>query len=85
MPHTLDHFQKVERLGLQTQKWSIVGYVNNLFDDDTLKSGVVNLPDFQNSLIVAGGTAPQGPGVPSGTVATLPDKRQFGVRANYKF
>ena len=73
------------RIGLQADKWSITAYCDNVTDNDTLKSGVVNLPDFQNSLIVAGGTPPQGPGVPSGTLATLPDKRAFGVRASYKF
>jgi outer membrane receptor protein involved in Fe transport len=68
------------RLGLQTPKWEIIGYVNNLFDDDTLKSGAVALPDFNSGFLI-----PISPGLPSGLLATLPDKRQFGVRGTYRF
>ena len=72
------------RVGVQAPKWSIVGYVTNLFDDDTLKAGTVNLPDF-NTGFISGGVTPQNPGLVSGTLASLPDKRQFGVRVNYSF
>jgi outer membrane receptor protein involved in Fe transport len=81
----LDSYWNVDlRLGVDTDKWQLVGYVTNLFDDDTLKAGVTNLPDF-NTGFISGGVSPQGPGLASGTLATLPDKRQFGVRASYRF
>ncbi len=72
------------RVGLQAPKWSITAYCDNVTDNDTLKSGIVNLPDF-NTGFISGGVAPQSPGLASGTLASLPEKRQFGVRASYKF
>lgn len=68
------------RIGLKSDKWSITGYVNNLFDDDHLKSTAVYVSNWNLSFI-----SPRTFGVVSGASALLPDKRLFGVRANVNF
>jgi iron complex outermembrane recepter protein len=68
------------RIGLSTARWEVTAYVNNLFDDDKLKSTGINIPDYNNSQ-----ATPDSPGVYSGVLANLPDKRQVGIRASYKF
>jgi outer membrane receptor protein involved in Fe transport len=71
------------RTGFETPSWSITGYVDNVFDDDTIKAGLANT-DFPN----LGAIISPGPFtliLPSNFTANLPDKRQFGLRASYKF
>jgi outer membrane receptor protein involved in Fe transport len=72
--------------------WEVVGYVNNLFDDDKFKTGFAS-PDFNRSYCL-GGPPCNIPGIgagafnfvlPSHVTASLPDKRQFGIRAKYSF
>ncbi len=76
------------RIGLSRDSWTVMAYVENLFDDDTLRSGT-SAPDF--------GAIGFLPGVPSlgifsptllfPNALTLyyPDPREFGVRASYTF
>ncbi len=66
------------RAGVTTSRWNVVAYVNNVFDDDTLKTGANDFPDFNRSLIGS---------FSLGYVAQFnaPDKRQVGVRAGYRF
>ncbi|MBL8628448.1 MAG: TonB-dependent receptor [Rhodospirillaceae bacterium] len=82
------------RIGFNNEAagWEVVGYVNNLFDDDTIKTGFAS-PDFLRSYCL-GGPPCNIPGVGAGTfnfvlpshfTASLPDKRQFGIRAKYSF
>ncbi|MBL8643853.1 MAG: TonB-dependent receptor, partial [Rhodospirillaceae bacterium] len=68
------------RVGLSADKWQLLAYVNNLNDNDALKSGGVALPDFNSGFI-----SPISPGLPSGFLANLPDKRQFGLRVSYTY
>ncbi|MDX2224570.1 MAG: TonB-dependent receptor [Rhodospirillaceae bacterium] len=75
------------------QGWEIVGYVNNVFDDDKIKTGFAS-PDFARSYCLGGPPCnfipPLSAGrfnfvLPNHFTASLPDKRQFGMRATYKF
>ena len=78
------------RFGIDSPTWSVTAYINNLLDDRTVKTGINDFVDFNRSLI---STPPAG--VPPAITAlsnqqfvfqgNFPDKRQFGVRASYKF
>ncbi|MCL4722603.1 MAG: hypothetical protein KJ041_11765, partial [Gammaproteobacteria bacterium] len=68
-------------IGLQGDKLDILVYVENLLDDDTIKTGGSG-PDFGNQVVELGFTA--GLGV-NQTFGTLPMPRVLGIRANYKF
>jgi outer membrane receptor protein involved in Fe transport len=82
------------RVGLMNEDagWEVVGYVNNLFDDDKIKTGFAS-PDFNRAYCLGGppcnipgiGQGPFNFVLPSHVTASLPDKRQFGVRAKYNF
>ena len=76
------------RVGLSRDSWTVMAYVENLFDDDTLKSGI-SAPDFG-----ALGFLPPVPSLgifgptllfPNATTLYYPDPREFGVRASYTF
>jgi outer membrane receptor protein involved in Fe transport len=69
------------RLGLIHPQYEIVAYVDNLFDDDTIKSGGSG-PDFGRQVAETAFTA--GLGV-SHFFGTLPDPRIFGIRVLYRF
>ena len=71
------------RTGIETETYSITAYVDNAFNDDTIKAGLANT-DFPNLAFIAS-PAPGTLILPSNFTANLPDKRQFGVRASYKF
>jgi outer membrane receptor protein involved in Fe transport len=69
------------QLGLTNEKIDVLFYIDNLFDDDTLKSGGFG-PDF--------GPGIRDRGFPAGLVqldnfGSLPEQRRFGVRLNYRF
>jgi outer membrane receptor protein involved in Fe transport len=69
------------RVGLTSPRYEIIAYVDNLLDDDTIKSGGSG-PDFGRQVAETGFTA--GLGV-SHFFGTLPDPRVFGIRATYRF
>lgn len=69
------------RIGLTSPKYEIIAYVDNLLDDDTIKSGGSG-PDFGRQVAETGFTA--GLGV-SHFFGTLPEPRIFGIRAAYRF
>ncbi len=69
------------RIGLVHPKYEIIAYVDNLLDDDTLRSGGTG-PDFGRQVEETAFTG--GLGV-SHTFGTLPDPRIFGVRGTYRF
>ncbi|MSO98884.1 MAG: hypothetical protein EXR11_11815 [Rhodospirillaceae bacterium] len=68
------------RVGLSADHWQLTGYVNNVSKNDALRQGGVGLPDFTSGFII-----PTNPGLSSGFLANLPDKRQFGLRASYTY
>lgn len=69
------------RLGLQGEHWDAIAYVDNLLDDDTIRTGGSG-PDFGEQVTYTGFTA--GFGV-SHYFGQLPDPRTIGVRIGYRF
>lgn len=74
------------RAGVANEQWEFIAYVDNAFDDDTVKTGV-------NSTWNAGfGAVPNAPTpgrvtvvLPGSVQVILPDERQYGLRVAYKF
>ena len=69
------------RFGFQADNWDVLAYVNNVFDDNKIKSGA-SAPDFGEQVTQLGFTAGFGASMWYGT---LPDPRVWGVRANFRF
>jgi outer membrane receptor protein involved in Fe transport len=69
------------RVGTQTDKWDVTVFLDNAFDDDTIRTGGSG-PDFglQNTRLGFIG----GLGV-NGYFGILPNPRTLGVRTNYRF
>ncbi|MFZ4110424.1 MAG: TonB-dependent receptor [Polymorphobacter sp.] len=66
------------RLGLRTDRFEILGYINNLFDDDTVRSADTKTGDVDRI----------GLGLSSASqvvLATLPEPRTYGLRLNMRF
>jgi iron complex outermembrane receptor protein len=77
------------RFGIRSQKWDVTFYAENLFENTVVKNslGIINLQD-----IAAVGPFPpfNVPGpvtviLPPSQLAILPDLRQFGLRASFRF
>ena len=64
------------RLGLQGDEWSLIAFADNLFDDDTIKSGGSVAPDFG-----------AGFSIPPTLIKSsqLPQPRVVGLRFNFSF
>ncbi|MCC5794065.1 MAG: TonB-dependent receptor [Chromatiales bacterium] len=69
------------RLGLLGDRWEFLLYVDNVFDDRTIKTGGAG-PDFGNQVVELGFAAGLGA---NHWFGTLPDPRVFGLRASYRF
>ncbi len=69
------------RLGLVSDKWEVIAYVDNLLDDNTFKTGGSG-PDFGEQVTDLGFTAGLGT---THYFASMPDPRVFGIRAGYRF
>jgi iron complex outermembrane receptor protein len=63
------------RGGLRADKWEIVAFVNNLFDDDTLEASRYNSDSAADPFFFQ----------LASSEAVLPKKRQFGVTATLRF
>jgi len=64
------------RFGIRNDQWDVIGYVDNAFNDDTVKVGFNDgdIPTFfaTNRFLDKG-------------TLTLPDPRLYGIRVNYRF
>jgi outer membrane receptor protein involved in Fe transport len=71
------------RLGIRTDRWDLVAYVDNAFDDQTIKTGTgaVLTRDAQSVAFPGPFTFV----IPPSALAVLPDLRQFGIRASVRF
>jgi outer membrane receptor protein involved in Fe transport len=69
------------RLGLVSDKWEVIAYIDNVLDDDTFKTGGSG-PDFGEQVTELGFTAGLGT---THYFANMPDPRVFGIRAGYRF
>ena len=77
----LDSYLLVDvRTGLIGDKWEALLFVDNLFDDDTVKSGL----DY-GSIVDSNRQGFIPPSPPDGLVAFMPDPRVVGVRFNFLF
>jgi outer membrane receptor protein involved in Fe transport len=78
---SMDSFWTADvRGGLRHDDWSITAYVNNVFNDDTIKASAVYIQDWSTSYI-----APRNNSITSLASGILPDRRQLGVRASLNF
>jgi outer membrane receptor protein involved in Fe transport len=66
------------RLGLAAENWEVTGFVDNLFEDLTVKEGLDNIDS--RYLAFGGGVL-----VPNGARYLLPAPRTYGIRANFRF
>ncbi len=75
------------RVGIANQQWDIIGYVDNAFDDDTVKSSFRNT--YNQGLASFGGFPPNGSPstqvLPGNQTPIKPDGRQVGLRISYRF
>lgn len=80
----LDSYTEVGfRLGLRNDSWEILAYAENAFDDDTVRSSFGNTFNAGSTFIPA---PPPGTFVlPLNQTPILPDRRQIGLRVNYRF
>lgn len=64
------------RAGVSNDAWDIVAYVDNAFDDDTVKTGFADgdVPTFANTFLFQ-----------NHATIILPDPRTYGLRINYRF
>ncbi len=68
------------RVGLDGKNWQLIAYVDNLFDDDTIRDGFNTAGDLRN-FSIQGATFV----LPDSAQYYLPSPRTFGVRAAYRF
>ena len=71
------------RLGLTGENWDLIGYANNVFNDDTVQIAF-NSVDF-STVNLAFFPPPTTFILTNALQATLPNKRQVGVRMSYSF
>lgn len=77
----LDDYWLVDtRAGLVTDAWEIVAFVDNVFDDDTIKSGV-DLGSLVDTMRQA--QWPPAPG--DGVIVNMPKPRLYGIRAAFRY
>jgi iron complex outermembrane recepter protein len=69
------------RVGLTSDTWEVVGYVDNVLDSDRIQTGGSG-PDFGQQVTQLGFTAGFGT---THYFASLADPRVFGIRARYSF
>ncbi|MDJ0927642.1 MAG: TonB-dependent receptor [Gammaproteobacteria bacterium] len=68
------------RVGLVAESWEVVFFVDNVFDDETVKSAV-DFGSIPNTLR----QAQWPPGPTDGLVASLPKPRIYGIRAAFRY
>ena len=76
-----DYWLVDARLGLTGERWEAIAYVENVFDDDTIRTGGTG-PDFGQQVTETGFLAGFGT---TNFFGTLPDPRTVGLRATVRF
>lgn len=69
------------RLGVTTERWDLIAYVDNAFENEAVKTGFRSIytPDFDFA------APPFSVVLPSGFQGIMPDLRQWGLRLNLRF
>jgi hypothetical protein len=78
------------RVGLEGDNWSVIGFVDNITDDDTIRNGSTGpgnaTANFRLGQVIGLPGGPiAAPLIPTLTFANLPDPRTYGVRVAYTF
>lgn len=74
------------RLGISSEQWEVLAYVDNAFDDDTVKSAFASVdPRYVAFGLLAAPPFVYGPLIPNGARVQSPDPRTYGLRLTYKF
>ena len=82
----MDAYSLVDvRFGVRRDNWSATAFVNNVFDDDTMKASAVFIQNYSLAYIRETGRTPIASQAPSGARAILPDRRSIGIRLSYDF
>ena len=86
----LDAFTTFDfRVGLRAGKWDVIAYVENAFDDDTIKNSTAAVNTRDALFLSPFGLPPSPPPstiiLPPSQMVILPDQRQFGVRTSFRF
>jgi outer membrane cobalamin receptor len=68
------------RVGVIDSKWEVIAYVDNVFDDDTIRDGF-NTGGYIRDFSLAGATFV----LPDSAQFYLPPQRSFGIRGSYRF
>ena len=71
------------KLGVQAETWEVIGYIDNFFDDETIKSGFVS-PDF-TLFSISFNPPPLTVNLPNQATYNLSDPRTVGIRASMRF
>lgn len=71
------------RAGVTNDRWDIIGYVDNVFDDDTIKSTFANT--YNAGIVVAFAPPPFTFVLPLNQTPIKPDGRSYGIRVGYRF
>ncbi len=80
----LDSYTEVGfRLGIRNDRWDVIAYAENAFDDDTIRSSFANT--FNAGITFIPAPAPATFVLPLNQTPILPDGRQVGLRINYRF
>ncbi len=74
------YWQTDLRVGLNGGDWQVIAYIDNLFDDDTIRDGFNTGGDLRN-FSIEGATFV----LPDSAQFYLPQPRTFGIRAAYYF
>ncbi len=83
---SFDSYTNVDlRLGVANERWEVAAYVNNLFDDDTIKTAINNVQANGLQIVANPGSFSPTNVLPPNVMVLLPDERLFGVRLRYSF
>lgn len=66
------------RTGLTGDRWEVYAYVDNLFDDDTVRTADIKTGDVDRVILGLSAST-------TAIIATLPDPRTYGIRTTFRF
>ena len=73
------------RAGIASDQWEVMAYIDNAFDDDTIKTAVNGAYLSGYAIVANPPTTNRTVVLPANLQAILPDERQVGLRLSYRF